>query len=86
MSRCAFPWRIARESSGSSPPSSVLLLGQHLIHEMGAGRGAWLHVVKGQIQLRDHCLSTGDGAALDGEAAVSFTAQEPTEILLFDVA
>lgn len=66
--------------------SSVLLLGHHLIHELGSGRGAWLHVVKGGISLRDHYLRAGDGAALDDEAAVSFTAQEPAEILLFDLA
>jgi hypothetical protein len=66
--------------------SSVLLLGQHLIHELGLGRGAWLHVVTGQILLREHHLRGGDGAAMDDEAAVSFTAEEPAEILLFDLA
>ena len=66
--------------------SSVLLLGHHLIHELDKGRGAWLHVVKGRIQLRDYYLGTGDGAALDHEAVVSFTAQQPSEIILFDLA
>jgi hypothetical protein len=41
-------------------------------------------VVKGQIQLEDFNLTTGDGAGLSLEMSVSFTAQEPTEILLFD--
>jgi redox-sensitive bicupin YhaK (pirin superfamily) len=66
--------------------SSCLLLGHHLIHELGLGRGAWLHVVKGRILLREHHLRSGDGAALDDEAVVSFTAEEPAEILLFDLA
>ncbi len=66
--------------------SSVLLDGHHLIHELGAGRGAWLQIVKGSILLRGHDLRAGDGAALDDEASVSFTAQEPAEILLFDLA
>jgi redox-sensitive bicupin YhaK (pirin superfamily) len=66
--------------------SSVLLDGQHLIHELGSGRGAWLQIVKGRILLRGHDLRIGDGAALDGEASVSFTAREPAEILLFDLA
>jgi redox-sensitive bicupin YhaK (pirin superfamily) len=66
--------------------SSVLLDGHHLIHELGRGRGAWLQIVKGRIVLRGHELRAGDGAALDDETSVSFTAREPAEILLFDLA
>lgn len=66
--------------------SSVLLSGHHLIHEMAEGRGAWLHVVRGKVSLRGHELRAGDGAAVDGEAAVAFTAREPAEVLLFDLA
>jgi len=65
--------------------SSILLQGNHLVHELDRGRSAWLHVVKGRIRLQDHSLRTGDGAALVDEAAASFTAQEPSEILLFDL-
>ena len=65
--------------------SSILLPGNHLVHELEEGRTAWLHVVKGRIQLQDRSLRTGDGVALVDEAAVSFTAQEPSEILLFDL-
>jgi len=66
--------------------SAILLQGSHLIHEFEKGRTAWLHVVKGRILLQDRSLRTGDGAALIDEAAASFTAQEPSEILLFDLA
>lgn len=66
--------------------SSILLVGHHLIHELGKGRGAWLHVVKGRVLLQDHFLGTGDAAALSDERAVSFTAQVPSEILLFNLA
>ncbi len=66
--------------------SSIVQVGNHLIHELGAGRGAWLHVVDGRILLADQSLLAGDGAGLAGEAAVSFTAQEASEILLFDLA
>lgn len=66
--------------------SSLLDIGHHLVHELALGRGAWLHVVKGRIQLFDHGLRAGDGASLVDEAAVSWTAQEPSEILLFDLA
>jgi redox-sensitive bicupin YhaK (pirin superfamily) len=66
--------------------SSVLLVGQHPIHALGEGRAAWLHVIKGRVLLREHCLGTGDAAGLEDEAAVSFTAQIPSEVLLFDLA
>jgi redox-sensitive bicupin YhaK (pirin superfamily) len=66
--------------------SSILLLGHHLIHELAAGRGAWIHVVKGRIRLGDLDLRAGDGAALENVASLSFTAQAAAEILLFDLA
>ena len=66
--------------------SSVLDRGHHLVHELSPGRGAWLHVVAGRLQIADQTLEAGDGASLDGEPAVSFTAQDSCEILLFDLA
>lgn len=66
--------------------SSLLDPGHHLIHELAPSRAAWLHLVKGRIQLVDHILRAGDGACLVEEAAVSWTAQEASEILLFDLA
>jgi quercetin 2,3-dioxygenase len=66
--------------------SSILRLGNHLVHELQEGRTAWLHVIKGRILLQDRILRTGDGVALVDEAAASFTAQEPSEVLLFDLA
>jgi len=72
--------------------SSILLIGHHLIHELNRGRAAWLHVVKGRVLLKgrillhDQHLATGDAAAVEDERAVSFTAEVPSEILLFDLA
>lgn len=66
--------------------SSILLVGHHLVHALTAGRAGWLHVVKGRVALQDHFLGTGDAAGLEGETSVSFTAQVPSEILLFNLA
>ena len=72
--------------------SSILLLGHHMVHELTMGRAAWLHVVKGRVLLKgmvmneDHLLGTGDAAAVEDENVVAFTAQIPSEILLFDLA
>ena len=65
--------------------SSILDPGHHLVHELSPGRGAWLHLVSGRIQLADQMLHAGDGASLVEEPAVSMTAREPSEILLFDL-
>jgi len=66
--------------------SSLLEKGSHLVHELHPGRGVWLQVVEGRIQLIDKTLDTGDGASIEDELAVSFRAQEDSEILLFDLA
>lgn len=66
--------------------STLIHKGNHMIHEFKPGRKAWLHVVKGGINLGGLQLQAGDGAGFAGENAVSFTAQGPTEILLFDLA
>jgi len=65
--------------------SSVLDRGHHLIHELPPGRGAWLAVVEGRVQLGDMALESGDTASFVEETAVSLTAQERSEILLFDL-
>lgn len=65
--------------------STLINKGNHMIHEMTPGRSAWLHVVKGRILMNEKIFQTGDGAGLSDEISVSFTAQEPTEILLFDL-
>jgi len=72
--------------------SSVLLVGHHMVHALGRGRAAWLHVVKGRILLKgrvileDRLLGGGDAAGSEDEEAISFTAETPAEILLFDLA
>lgn len=66
--------------------SAILDSGQHVIHALTEGRSAWLHVVKGSVQLGDAVLRCGDGAGIANERAISFTAREETEVLLVDAA
>jgi hypothetical protein len=65
--------------------SAMLDPGQHVIHELPQGRSAWLHLVQGEVTLGDTVLTTGDGAGVTAEPAVSLTAREETEILLVDL-
>jgi redox-sensitive bicupin YhaK (pirin superfamily) len=65
--------------------SALLEPGQHVVHELSPGRIAWLHLVEGDVTLGDIVLTTGDGAGVTAERAVSLTAQSETEILLLDL-
>ena len=65
--------------------SALLDPGQHVVHELSQGRSAWIHLVQGEVTLGDLVLTTGDGAGVTAERAVSLTASEESEILLVDV-
>ncbi len=65
--------------------SAILAPGQHVVHSIGKGRGAWLHVVSGSLRVGSEVLETGDGAGLTGEDAASMRVTEPTEVLLLDL-
>lgn len=65
--------------------SAILEPGQHVVHELTQGRSAWLHIVQGEVTLGDDVLTTGDGAGVTAERAISLTAREGTEILLLDL-
>ena len=65
--------------------SALLDPGQHVVHPLLLGHRAWLHLVEGEVTLDDIILTTGDGAGIQAERAVSLTAQEKTEILLLDL-
>ena len=65
--------------------SSLLDPGQHVVHQLSPARRAWLHVVEGEAALGEDVLTTGDGAGIQAERAVSVTAREVSEILLLDL-
>ena len=56
------------------------------MHQLDAGRAAWLQVMRGSITLNGHTLAAGDAAAVEGESALALRASEATEALLFDLA
>ena len=65
--------------------SALLEPGQHVVHDLQSGRGAWLHVVSGEVTLHDSVLAKGDGAGISAERPVSFTARQETEVLFLDL-
>ena len=53
---------------------------------LASGRHAWVQIARGAVLLNGSKLKAGDGAAVSDEAELRFAAQEPSEILLFDLA
>lgn len=66
--------------------ASLLDKDRDVVHSLANGRSAWLQVAAGSVSLNGVALKQGDGAAVSGESAVTITAQEPAEVLLFDLA
>ena len=60
--------------------------GRSVTHALGAGRGAWVHVARGAIELDGQKLAAGDAAAVTDARGVTLTAQERADVLLFDLA
>lgn len=57
-----------------------------LHHDLEPGRHAWLQVLRGSVTLNGQTLQTGDGAAVSDETALTIHADEPAEVMLFDLA
>lgn len=60
--------------------------GESLPFTLQPGRYAWLQMAKGAATLNGIPLHQGDGAAVSEESALTLTANEDTEALLFDLA
>ena len=63
-----------------------LLPGQAVNHDVERGRGAWLQVLRGGVNVLGNDLDAGDGVVVTDENALSVRAASPSEVLLFDLA
>lgn len=66
--------------------SGILGAGEEADFTIREGRSAWVQVVKGSVKLNGVELGAGDGAAVSAEEKLSLRADEPSEVLLFDLA
>lgn len=67
--------------------ASVLSPGHRVAHTLAPGRGAWVHVARGNAEVNGHALGGGDAAAIEDEPEIHITGgSEESEILLFDLA
>jgi redox-sensitive bicupin YhaK (pirin superfamily) len=60
--------------------------GESVSHELFAGRGLWIQMIKGQLSLGDTQLHAGDAASSETPGNFTFPATEDCELLLFDLA
>jgi redox-sensitive bicupin YhaK (pirin superfamily) len=66
--------------------AGILEPGQTVLHRLRQGRHAWVQMARGGVRLNGIPLEAGDGAAVSDEEALSLGAEQPSELLLFDLA
>ena len=64
---------------------AVLAPGATVTQRLPPSRSAWVQVARGTLRLNDTPLLAGDGAAVSGETVLTVTAQDQSEVLLFDL-
>jgi len=65
--------------------ASLLDGGQDVVREMDEMRHAWIQVARGAITVNGESALQGDGVVVTGESQLTIKAEEPAEILLFDL-
>ncbi len=65
--------------------ASLLSEGKTVKHPLGAGRHAWLQVVRGGLTVNGQGLRAGDAVAASDEKELSIAAGADSEFLLFDL-
>ena len=65
--------------------ASLLDAGRSVAHKLAAGRGAWVQVVDGVIDVNGTTLSAGDGIAIEDIDLIAVVGLKPSEFLLFDL-
>ena len=65
--------------------ASLLEAGKSVAHRIETGRGAWVQVVDGEIDVNGMMLRSGDGIAIEDVSSVGVVAVKSSEFLLFDL-
>lgn len=65
--------------------ASILESGHSLDYRFGDGRRGFLQVVKGELQVGEDILRSGDGVAMTATDELSISALRDSELLLFDM-
>lgn len=65
---------------------ALLDAGERIIHDLPAGRHAWLQVLRGAVSVNGTALETSDGLAVSDEQSLTLVGHQPAEVMLFDLA
>ena len=65
--------------------ASILEEGQRLEHRLAPGRIAYVHLIRGSLEVNGQALKDGDGLKINAEQRVTFEHPEEAEVLLFDL-
>ena len=60
--------------------------GDAVTHALRPGRGAWVHVATGSIDVNGRTLGPGDGAALEDEPELHLIGRDEAELIVFDMS
>jgi redox-sensitive bicupin YhaK (pirin superfamily) len=63
-----------------------LAQGESVSHAIRPARHAWLQVLRGRVKVNGLVLEASDGVAASEESALVIGAEEPAEVMLFDLA
>ena len=56
-----------------------------VVHALAQGRNAYVHVVRGSVNVNGQALTSGDAAKLTGETSIELAEAKDAEVLLFDL-
>lgn len=65
--------------------ATLLDAGKNVAHALEKGRGVWVQVVDGVIDVNGTTLRTGDGVAIEEVDSIAISAFKDSEFLLFDL-
>ena len=64
---------------------AILKKGQEHIYNIRPGRGVWIQVIDGSVDVNGQALKAGDGACAQDEGHIAFKARQDVECLIFDL-
>lgn len=66
--------------------ATLLDADERVVHDLAAGRRAYVHVARGRVHVNGVPLAHGDAARAEGEPTITLDRGDAAEILLFDLA
>jgi hypothetical protein len=66
--------------------ATLLDAGQRVSLDLRSGRGAWVHVARGEVTVNGKRLQTGDGASTETAGKLEIEGAAASEVLVFDLA